>query len=544
MATPAAATRPALTPEHAGPPRHGAALRGARARRRMPRRWDEAGEFPRELYRARRGRGPARLALPRGVRRLPDADCLHSLILCVELAQCGAGGVLASLMSHAIAAPPIAALGSRRAAAAHAAARSWPASGSPHWRSPNRPAAPTSRPCAPTARREGDVYVVNGEKTFITSGMRADVYTVAVRTDPQARGARGISLLLVERDTPGFTRTPLQKMGWWASDTAHLTFDGARVPVANLLGAEGEGFRAIMHNFNAERFSHGGVRARVSRGSATSRRWRGRSSARRSASAWSTTRSCGIASSTCSRGSRRRGVARGRGVAARSRGRVDPAVIAAVCMAKNTATRTMQFCADAAVQTLGGMGYMRGTQVRAHLSRGQGQHDRRRGGRNHERPGRAPARAVSARRRAAGTAAQACRPADADGSRRRQLLRASARLFREKGYDGTSVRDIAQATGMQSGSWVYHFADQAGHPRGRHGGGPGRRAGAHRGDRAQDPARRATSSSDSCARISRRCWRRARTSFPVVLYEWRSLEPAARRRIKVLLKRYEAIWRK
>ncbi len=104
-----------------------------------------------------------------------------------------------------------------------------------------------------TAVRDGEHYVVTGEKTFITSGMRADFLTVAVRTDPANKGPGGVSLLVIDGDTPGLTRSELKKMGWWSSDTAHLHFDHCRVPVANLVGAEGEGFKAIMHNFNHER---------------------------------------------------------------------------------------------------------------------------------------------------------------------------------------------------------------------------------------------------------------------------------------------------
>ena len=102
-----------------------------------------------------------------------------------------------------------------------------------------------------TARREGDHYVVNGSKMFITSGMRADYYTVAVRTG--GPGASGVSLLLIERDREGFGRTKLKKMGWWASDTAQLFFDNVRVPVDNLIGVENKGFIGIMLNFNQER---------------------------------------------------------------------------------------------------------------------------------------------------------------------------------------------------------------------------------------------------------------------------------------------------
>ncbi len=104
------------------------------------------------------------------------------------------------------------------------------------------------------AIREGDVYRLNGSKTFITSGLRADYYTVAVRTGGE--GYAGISLLLVEKDTPGFTTGPrLRKMGWWATDTAELFFDDCMIPATNLIGAENTGFMAIMSNFLKERLA-------------------------------------------------------------------------------------------------------------------------------------------------------------------------------------------------------------------------------------------------------------------------------------------------
>jgi acyl-CoA dehydrogenase len=210
------------------------------------------------------------------------------------------------------------------------------------------------------ARRDGDAYVVDGEKTFITSGMRADYYTVAVRTDPAAKGARGISLLLIERDTPGFSRTELKKMGWWSSDTAHLRFDGCRVPVENLIGPEHQGFLAIMLNFNAERFSI----AAYSIGFA----W----ACYREALAWARERKTFGQRLIDHQVVRHRFVEMltrieaSRALAEDVAWRMDHApagdasTIAAVCLLKNQATRTLQFCADAAVQTLGGMGFMRG----------------------------------------------------------------------------------------------------------------------------------------------------------------------------------------
>jgi acyl-CoA dehydrogenase len=323
--------------------------------------WDEAGEFPRDLYRRAAGAGLFGLRLPEEFGGVPAADYTHSLVIGVELAQCGSGGLLASLMSHAIAAPPIAALGSaelQRRTLPRVLAGEWIAA-----LAITEPSGGSDVAALRTvARREGDHYVVDGEKTFITSGMRADVYTVAVRTDPDARGAGGISLLVIERDTPGFTRTSLAKMGWWASDTAHLRFDGARVPVANRLGEEGAGFRAIMQNFTGERFSM----AAFALGFA----W----VCYCEALAWAQQRKTFGQRLVDHQVVRHRFVdmlaqieatrALLEDVAWRldHEGASSPTVVAAVCMAKNTATRTMQFCADAAVQTLGGMGYMRGTK--------------------------------------------------------------------------------------------------------------------------------------------------------------------------------------
>src|SRR5690606_30007522 len=104
------------------------------------------------------------------------------------------------------------------------------------------------------AVREGDYYRVSGSKTFITSGVRADYYTVAVRTGGDGFG--GVSLLLIEKGTPGFSvGRSLKKMGWWCSDTAELFFDDCKVPVDNLISVEHMGFAGIMANFQSERLS-------------------------------------------------------------------------------------------------------------------------------------------------------------------------------------------------------------------------------------------------------------------------------------------------
>ena len=107
-----------------------------------------------------------------------------------------------------------------------------------------------------TARRDGDAWVLNGSKMFITNGVHADVYFVAAKTDPDANGARGISMFIVDKGTPGFSvGRALAKTGWLSSDTAELVFENCRIPAGNLLGRENEGFYAIMHNFQRERIA-------------------------------------------------------------------------------------------------------------------------------------------------------------------------------------------------------------------------------------------------------------------------------------------------
>lgn len=104
-----------------------------------------------------------------------------------------------------------------------------------------------------TAVRDGDHYIVNGSKTFITNGINGDLFVTAVKTDPAA-GARGVSILIMEGDAPGFERgRNLSKMGLHCQDTAELFFNNVRVPVANLLGEENKGFNYLMHNLAQER---------------------------------------------------------------------------------------------------------------------------------------------------------------------------------------------------------------------------------------------------------------------------------------------------
>jgi acyl-CoA dehydrogenase len=104
-----------------------------------------------------------------------------------------------------------------------------------------------------TAVRDGDEFVINGSKMFITNGVRADWYIVACKTDPD-KGHRGMSQILVDKGTPGLAVSRrLEKLGWRTSDTAELSFDDVRVPIFNLLGRKNQGFYQIMHGFQTER---------------------------------------------------------------------------------------------------------------------------------------------------------------------------------------------------------------------------------------------------------------------------------------------------
>ncbi len=188
-------------------------------------------------------------------------------------------------------------------------------------------------------------------------------FTVAVRTNPDVKGAGGISLLLIQRDTPGFSRSALKKMGWWASDTATLRFDACRVPVENLIGQEGQGFRAIMRNFNLERFNLAGTAygfAQVCYEDALAwaqeRRTFGQRLVDHQVIAHKLVDMATQLSAT-------RALIEDTAWRLNDPHQQGADLIAQICMLKNTATRTMQFCADAAVQTLGGMGFMRDTRV-------------------------------------------------------------------------------------------------------------------------------------------------------------------------------------
>lgn len=213
--------------------------------------WELEGELPRALHVAAAQAGILGLGYPEEYGGYcAGFDLFHGMTQTEELCRVGAGGLGASLMTHGIGLPPVLALGSdelkQRIAPGVLAGEILIALGITEPSGGSDVANLKTR-----AALQGDHYVVNGSKTFITSGMRADYLTTAVRTG--GAGAGGVSLLLIPMDAPGVSRTRLDKMGWRCSDTATIHFDDVAVPRENLIGTENGGFIGIMRNFNRER---------------------------------------------------------------------------------------------------------------------------------------------------------------------------------------------------------------------------------------------------------------------------------------------------
>ncbi|MEQ9143026.1 MAG: acyl-CoA dehydrogenase family protein [Parvibaculaceae bacterium] len=318
--------------------------------------WEEAGEFPRELYRKAAEVGLLGLGFPEEYGGTPVDDPMYSIVTNEELARMGAGGINASLMVHGIGLPPVLALGSEEmknrvapqvlaGEKVHSLAITEPSGGSDVANIRTR------------AVRDGDHYVVNGSKMFITGGMRADFVTLAVRTGGEGHG--GISLLLIERGMEGFTRTPLKKQGWWASDTAALYFDDVRVPVENLIGEKNQGFAGIMMNFNGERIgmaAGANAFARV---------------CFEDALAWARDRQTFGKRLADHQVIRHKFAEMARKIAATQayleqcvvRVQNGETPVADLSMLKVQATLTMEYCAREAMQIMGGAAYMRGCRV-------------------------------------------------------------------------------------------------------------------------------------------------------------------------------------
>lgn len=323
--------------------------------------WDDAGEFPRALYRQAADLGLLALGYPEALGGTPASWRLRNAMTLALCRHGGSGGVLASLFSHNIGLPPV---------LAHGSAALQQAVIPPVLRGEKIAALAITEPgggsdvaaLRTTARRDGTDYVIDGEKVFITSGMRADFITVAVRTgDVGSKGSGGISMILVPGDSPGLSRTRLEKMGWWCSDTAHLRFDRVRVPASHLLGEEGGGFRIIMGNFNGERMGMSAAALGFAQ------------ACHDEALDWARQRKTFGSALVDKQVIRHKLVDMQMRIASTQAwvdavadradaGDQGPDWVAHVCMLKNHATQTMQFCADQAVQILGGMGFMRGTR--------------------------------------------------------------------------------------------------------------------------------------------------------------------------------------
>jgi acyl-CoA dehydrogenase len=323
--------------------------------------WERAGLVPRELHPEAAALGLLGVGYPEELGGTPAPYALRNALSVTMARASASGGVLAALFSHNIGLPPILRHGSRglqqevippvlRGEQIAALAITEPGGGS------------DVAAIRTTARREGDEYIIDGEKVFITSGMRADWITMAVRTQ-ESKGASGISMIVVPGDAKGLSRTALDKMGWLASDTAHLRMDGVRVPARYLVGDEGAGFRMIMSNFNGERLAMSAMALGFAEACydealswARDRRTFGSALIEKQAIRHK------LVDMQMRIASTRAWLDAVTELADAGKLESDPDCVAQVCMLKNHSTQAMQFCADQAVQILGGMGFMRGTK--------------------------------------------------------------------------------------------------------------------------------------------------------------------------------------
>ena len=324
--------------------------------------WEHTGELPRELHLKAAAAGLLGAGFPESVGG-EGGDGADAVVICEEMHQAGApGGVFASLFTCGIAVPHIIASGDEhlidtyvrptlRGEKIGSLAITEPGGGSDVGHLTTR------------AAREGDEYILNGAKTYITSGVRADYVVTAARTG--GPGAAGVSLIVVDKGTPGFeVSRKLDKMGWRSSDTAELSYTDVRVPSANLVGTENTGFLQIAAAFVSERV---GLAAQAY------------SSAQRCLDLtvdWCRNRETfgkpliarQSVQNTLAEMARRIDVARvyTRNIVERQideGGGGGPDLITEVCFAKNTAVEAGEWVANQAVQLFGGMGYMAESEI-------------------------------------------------------------------------------------------------------------------------------------------------------------------------------------
>ncbi|WP_444927562.1 acyl-CoA dehydrogenase family protein [Microbulbifer sp. TRSA002] len=318
--------------------------------------WDEDGQLPAELWKKAAEVGLLQMSYPENYGGI-ETDVFHMIVAAEELARPGAGGLYASLMVHGIALPPLLHYGSEalkdqvipsvlRGEKHISLAVTEPGAGSDV----------ANLQCR--AERDGDDYIVTGEKTYITGGMRANWFTTAVRTGEEGFG--GISLLLIPADAEGVSRQLLdKKQGWWCSDTASIFFDQVRVPANNLIGGENQGFLPIVHNFNRERLGIAASCVEFSR------------VCLQDAIEWAQERQ------TFGKPLANHQVIRHKFAQMLQRINATQAYldlcawaeqqhqlkVADIALLKVQATETLEFCAREAMQVLGGAGYMRGSRV-------------------------------------------------------------------------------------------------------------------------------------------------------------------------------------
>ena len=322
--------------------------------------WERAGELPRSLHEKAAAAGLLGIGYPESMGG-SGGDLFHTQVLVEELILGGgSSGLCAGLLTHGIALPPIVQAGEAaqidrwvrptlagRAIAALAVTE--PDAGSDVARIRTR------------ARREGEHWVVDGAKTYITSGARADFVVALVRTGGE--GAAGLSLLVIERGTPGFqVGRKLEKVGWWCSDTVELSFAEARVPVHHLVGTEGTGFARLMANFQTERlFLAVQAYAIAQRCLELSLRW-----ARTREVFGSALAAKQVIRHKLAEMARLTDVAREYVRAAAARMQRGEDAVVQVAMAKNTAAEACRQVVHEAVQIHGGLGCMRESEVERH----------------------------------------------------------------------------------------------------------------------------------------------------------------------------------
>ncbi|MEZ0054068.1 acyl-CoA dehydrogenase [Mycobacterium sp. MAA66] len=320
--------------------------------------WERSGDLPRSLHRAAGDAGLLGAQSPESVGG-GGGDGADAVIVCEELHYAGVpGGVFASLLTCGISTPHMIASGDQRLIDTYvrptlqgnmigSLAITEPGGGSDVGHLTTR------------AARDGDDYIINGAKTYITSGVRADYVVTAARTG--GTGAAGVSLIVVDKDTPGFTVSrKLEKMGWRSSDTAELSYVDVRVPAANLVGPENTGFLQIAGAFVSERVALAAqAYASAQRCLDLTVQWcRDRETFGRPLISRQSVQN------TLAEMARRIDVARvyTRYVVERQLAG-EQNLIAEVCFAKNTAVEAGEWVANAAVQLFGGMGYMAESEV-------------------------------------------------------------------------------------------------------------------------------------------------------------------------------------